>query len=89
MATYNYPTAPNVLEFGERDALTSGNSEKLIKGEFWDYEFRAIETSVNGKLEASNPAFTGTLTGPNITITGTLTANKIDGGTFTGVDPTP
>jgi len=87
MATYTYPQPDNVYTFGERDGLETGDGEKLIKGIFWDYEFEAIETAVNGKLEASNPAFTGTLTGPNITITGTLTANKIDGGTFTGIDP--
>ena len=80
MANYDYQTG----FFGNKDALPSGDPNKIIKGSDFEGEFPEIETAVNSKLNIANPSFTGTMTGGSATLTGTLTANLIDGGTYSG-----
>ena len=70
MADYNYPQT--AITFGQRDGLTTGDPNKIIKGFDFDPEFLAIETMSTQKLENVDPSFTGTMTGGGI----------VDGGTF-------
>jgi hypothetical protein len=76
MADYSYPTAPNTITFGARDALAPGNSDKIIKGVSMDPEFSAIATGVNSKMNHTNPEFTGTMNA------GGTGGGSINGGTF-------
>ena len=68
-------------DFAVKDALSSGNPAKLVKGTEINTEFTAIQSAVNSKSDANNAALTGTTTAVNLTVSGTLTAT-IDGGTY-------
>lgn len=57
----NYVKATN---FYSKDALLTGNPDKLIKGAEIDDEFNAIATSIATKADLNNPNFTGTATVP-------------------------
>jgi len=70
------------VDFAAKDALSSGNAGKVVKGTEINTEYANIATAVNSKLNTASPAFTGTLSGPTITITGVLTASSIDGGSY-------
>jgi len=76
------------VDFAAKDALASGNAQKLIKGAEINTEFANIETAVATKADTASPSFTGTTTiatlsvSGNATITGTLDAATIDGGTY-------
>jgi hypothetical protein len=74
----NYTKATN---FATKDALTSGNPLKIVKGTEIDTEFNNIQTAVATKADLASPTFTGTVVIPTATIT---TAN-ISGGTITGI----
>jgi len=76
-------------DFGAKDTLPSGDTNKIIRGTEFDTEFDAIETSVATKSNTASPTFTGTVTVPALTITGnvsvTMDSNDtvvIDGGTY-------
>ena len=65
----NYTPA---TDFAAKDALSTGNAAKLVKGVEVQAEFNAIQTAVNskadsstvsGKADATNPAFSGTFSG--------------------------
>lgn len=51
------------VDFAAKDALATGNTNKLVKGTEIDAEFTAIQTAVNSKADASNPTFSGTFAG--------------------------
>ena len=57
----NYVKATN---FYAKDALLSGNPDKIIKGAEIDDEYNAIATSIATKADLNNPTFTGTPTAP-------------------------
>ena len=54
--------------FATKDALSSGNSLKIVKGTEIDTEFNNIATAVATKADLASPTFTGTPTLPTGTI---------------------
>ena len=56
-------------DFAAKDALLTGNPAKIVKGTEIDTEFNEIQTAVNSKADAANPALSGTMTG-NVVISG-------------------
>jgi|TARA_R100000353_G_C6470868_1_gene186555 phage gp45-like len=82
----NYSKTTN---FGAKDTLPSGDSNKIIRGSEFDTEFDAIAVASATKSDTASPTFTGTVTVPNLTITGNVVVNlgsadtvTIDGGTY-------
>tara|TARA_B100001059_G_scaffold199331_2_gene205633 strand:+ start:4155 stop:4409 length:255 start_codon:yes stop_codon:yes gene_type:complete len=82
----NYSKTTN---FGAKDTLPSGDSNKIIRGSEFDTEFDAIAVASATKSDLASPTFTGTVTVPNITVTGNVVVNlgsadtvTIDGGTY-------
>jgi len=59
-------------DFAAKDALATGNANKIVKGTEIDDEFDAIQVAVNSKANTNNAALTGTPTAPTAT-TGTNT----------------
>lgn len=57
----NYVKATN---FYAKDALLSGNPDKIIKGAEIDDEYNAIATSIGTKADLNSPTFTGTPAAP-------------------------
>lgn len=55
----NYSKTTN---FASKDALVSGNPNKVVNGTEIDTEFNNISTAVETKSETNNPQFTGTVT---------------------------
>lgn len=51
-------------DFAAKDSLTTGDSNKLVKGTELTAEFQAIRTAVNSKADSSSPTFTGTPAAP-------------------------
>jgi len=70
----NYTKTTN---FTAKDALTSGDPAKVIKGAEFDVEFNNLSTAVNSKANTNNTVLTGTTT-----VSGTLEAGTIDGGSY-------
>jgi hypothetical protein len=68
--------------FATKDALSTGDPNKIVKGTEIDTEFNNIATASATKANTASPTFTGTVTADNVTITGTLTAATISGGTY-------
>jgi len=60
----NYVKATN---FYTKDALSTGNPAKIIKGSEIDDEFNAISTAINSKADTTSPTFTGTPIAPTAT----------------------
>lgn len=60
----NYVKATN---FYTKDALLTGNPDKIIKGAEIDAEYNAIATAVNSKADTTSPTFTGTPQAPTAT----------------------
>jgi hypothetical protein len=56
----NYTIA---VDFAAKDALATGDTNKLVKGTEITAEFTAIATAVNSKSDAASPAFSGTFSG--------------------------
>ena len=52
------------MDFAAKDALLSGDPNKIVKGTEIDDEFDAIQTAVNSKANTASPALTGTPTAP-------------------------
>jgi len=87
----NYTKA---TDFAAKDALSTGNALKLVRGTEINTEFAAIQTAVNTKADLASPTFTGTVTAATLavtgnqtiagtlTVTGALEAASIDGGSF-------
>ena len=59
MSSYSKTT-----DFAAKDALTTGNANKIVKGTEIDDEFDAIQVAVNSKANLNSPALTGTPTAP-------------------------
>jgi hypothetical protein len=59
MASYTKAT-----DFAAKDALLSGDPNKIIKGTEIDNEFNAISVAVSTKADTVSPTFTGTPTAP-------------------------
>ena len=53
-----------LTDFASKDALPSGNANKIVKGTEIDDEFEAIETAVATKANIASPTFTGTPAAP-------------------------
>ena len=51
-------------DFAAKDALTTGNANKIVKGTEIDDEFSAIQAAVNTKADVNSPTFTGTPAAP-------------------------
>jgi hypothetical protein len=56
-----------LTSFDTKDALSTGDPLKRVKGTELDDEFDAIATAVATKANSASPAFTGTPTGPTAT----------------------
>ena len=74
----NYTKTTN---FTSKDSLSSGDTNKIIRGSEFDTEFNAISTAVQTKADLTSPTLTGTATAVNLTVSGTFTA-MVDGGTY-------
>ena len=63
MSDYTYTN--NTFTFGQRDGLAPGSAEKVVKGIQLDFEFLALVTAVNSKLDKDDDGtgFTGTIDG--------------------------
>lgn len=48
-----------VTNFAVKDGLTTGDPNKIVKGSEINFEFDAIQTSINGKADLESPVFTG------------------------------
>lgn len=59
MANYTKST-----DFASKDALLSGDPNKIVKGSELDDEFDNIQTAVNSKADANSATLTGTPTAP-------------------------
>lgn len=75
----NYVKTTN---FAAKDALVSGNPNKVVKGGEIDTELNNIATASATKADTAGPTFTGTATFADVNITGTSTITTIDGGTY-------
>ena len=62
MANYTKAT-----DFASKDALLSGDPNKIVKGTEIDDEFANIQTAVNSKADSVSPTFTGTPLSPTAT----------------------
>jgi hypothetical protein len=75
----NYTKTTN---FAAKDALTTGDPNKIVKGSEIDTEYNNIATASATKANTASPTFTGTVTAPTVNIVGTLTAGTITGGSY-------
>lgn len=69
-------------DFASKDALSSGDPNKIIKGTEFETEFDNIATAIATKANTASPTFTGTVTISALTFSGTLSTGTIDGGTY-------
>ena len=76
MSNYTY-----VSDFGAKDQLNTGNTDKVIKGADFETEFTAIQAAVNSKADAASPTFTGTVTASTVDIDGGNIDGTVIGGT--------
>jgi hypothetical protein len=60
----NYVKATN---FYTKDALLTGNPDKIIKGSEIDAEYNAIATAIGSKADTTSPTFTGNPLAPTAT----------------------
>jgi hypothetical protein len=77
----NYTKATN---FATKDALSSGNPLKIVKGTEIDTEFNNIATAIATKADLASPSFTGTPTLP----TGTIATTQSNGSNTTTIATT-
>ena len=70
--------------FATKDALSSGNSLKIVKGTEIDTEFNNIATAIATKSDLASPTFTGTPTLP----TGTIATTQSNGNSSTAIATT-
>lgn len=75
----NYTKTTN---FAAKDALTSGDPNKIVKGTEIDAEFNNIAVASATKANSNNPTLTGTITAATVNVSGTLTADTITGGSY-------
>ena len=55
-------------DFAAKDALLTGDPNKIVKGTEINDEFDSIQTAVNSKANSSSPTFTGTPLAPTATL---------------------
>jgi hypothetical protein len=60
----NYTKATN---FATKDTLSTGDSNKIVKGTEIDNEFNSISGAISSKADIASPTFTGTPAGPTAT----------------------
>jgi len=77
----NYTKSTN---FATKDALTSGNPLKIVKGTEINTEFDNIQTAIATKADLASPTFTGTPTLP----TGTIATTQSSGNSTTAIATT-
>jgi hypothetical protein len=77
----NYTKSTN---FATKDALTSGNPLKIVKGTEINTEFDNIQTAIATKADLASPTFTGTPTLP----TGTIGVTQSNGNSSTALATT-
>jgi hypothetical protein len=77
----NYTKSTN---FATKDALTSGNPLKIVKGTEINTEFDNIQTAIATKADLASPTFTGTPTLP----TGTIAVTQSSGNSTTAIATT-
>jgi hypothetical protein len=77
----NYTKSTN---FATKDALSSGNALKIVKGTEIDTEFNNIATAIATKADLASPTFTGTPTLP----TGTIATTQSNGNSTTAIATT-
>jgi len=65
-----------ITDFSVKDALPSGDPEKIILGSDVDAELDAIATAIASKSDTASPTFTGTVTLPAVTENGTVAKNS-------------
>ena len=70
--------------FATKDALSSGNALKIVKGTEIDTEFNNIATAIATKADLTSPTFTGTPTLP----TGTIAVTQSSGNNTTAIATT-
>ena len=70
--------------FATKDALSSGNALKIVKGTEIDTEFNNIATAIATKADLASPTFTGTPTLP----TGTIATTQSNGNSSTAIATT-
>ena len=70
--------------FATKDALSSGNALKIVKGTEIDTEFNNIATAIATKADLASPTFTGTPTLP----TGTIAVTQSSGNSTTAIATT-
>jgi len=70
--------------FATKDALSSGNALKIVKGTEIDTEFNNIATAIATKADVASPTFTGTPTLP----TGTIAVTQSSGNSTTAIATT-
>ena len=86
MANYTKST-----DFAAKDSLSSGDSNKVVRGSEFETEFDAISTAIATKSDTAGPTFTGTTTIPTVDINGgaidgaTIGATSAAAGTFTNL----
>jgi hypothetical protein len=77
----NYTKSTN---FATKDALSSGNALKIVKGTEIDTEFNNIATAIATKADLASPTLTGTPTLP----TGTIAVTQSNGNSSTAIATT-
>jgi hypothetical protein len=77
----NYTKATN---FATKDALSSGNPLKIVKGTEIDTEFNNIQTAIATKADLASPTFTGSPVLP----TGTTAVTQSNGNSSTAIATT-
>ena len=70
-----------VTNFTNKDNLTTGDPNKVVRGSEIDTEFNNIATAIATKADTAGPTLTGTTTVANLTVSGTF-SGTIPGGTY-------
>jgi len=67
-----------VNDYSAKDALASGDANKIIKGSDVDSEFGAIATAIATKADTASPTFTGTVVATGATMNVATATDFID-----------
>jgi len=75
-----------LTDFAAKDALSTGNPSKIVKGTEIDDELSAISTAISTKADLTSPTFTGTVVIPTASLTNALTVANGGTGATTAAD---